>query len=306
MCALVHNALPQRTGQEPTRTTGAAEYAAGEVALVRDDPAGRVALMRSLYEAPPGGPELHLPYRRAALAFMDWQVRRGLLNALDGESPGSPWWRAVNERLLRDTAESRAVVRGLGGPPSSPSVAHSVAFVLEPSARAWYRAHNATIVSAYLDHRELAQDESHVERFFINLVLVRVLYAHALVAAPSLALDWLAPIARLLGDPRLGMAGIFLSLARVLPDTYPLGGELRRYVDAEHGFGRLLDIGVIQPRLDALYSWSAQELSIPELDALVRDGVPTYAWDAADAEPWNPPPTRLARAAQRLLPPGPG
>jgi hypothetical protein len=32
----------------------AAEYAVGEVAFVRDDPVGRVALMRSLYEAPPG------------------------------------------------------------------------------------------------------------------------------------------------------------------------------------------------------------------------------------------------------------
>jgi hypothetical protein len=285
------------------RVPGAAEYAASEVASVRDRPAGRVALMRSLYEAPPGLPELQLPYRRAALAFMGWQLRRGLLNALDGESPGSPWWRAVNERLLRDTAESRARVLGQGGPMSSPSVAHSVAFVRRPSARAWYRAHNATIVSAYVDHRELAEHESHAERFFINLVLLRVLYAHALVAAPRLALSWLAPVARLLGDPRLGMAGIFLSLSRVLPDRYPLRADLRQYVDAENGFGRLLDIGVIRPRLDALYSWSARELSIRELEALVRDGVPSYAWNVTEAEPWNPPPTLLAQAAQRLLPP---
>jgi hypothetical protein len=282
---------------------GAAEYAASAVATVRDDPGGRVALMRSLYEAPPGLPALHLPYRRAAVAFMDWQLRRGLLNAPDGEPPGSRWWRAINERLLRDTAESRALVLGRGGPMSSPSVAHSVAFVRRPSAQAWYRAHNATIVSAYLDHRDLADDESHVERFFINLVLVRVLYAHALVANPRLALSRLAPLARVLGDPRLGMAGIFLSLSRVLPDRYPLRGDLRQYVDAEHGFGRLLDVGVIQPRLVALYAWSADELSIRELEGLVQDGVPTYAWDVTAAEPWNPPPTLLARAAQRLLPP---
>jgi hypothetical protein len=30
--------------------------------------------------------------------------------------------------------------------------------------------------------------EGRIERFFINLVLVRVLYTHALVAAPRLAL----------------------------------------------------------------------------------------------------------------------
>src|ERR1700756_3971160 len=46
----------------------AAEYAAEQVASVSEDPAARLALLRSLYEAPPGSPERHLPYRRAALA----------------------------------------------------------------------------------------------------------------------------------------------------------------------------------------------------------------------------------------------
>ena len=69
----------------------AAEYAADLVRSVRDDPAQRVALMRSLYEAEPGHPELHLLYRRAALGFMGWQLRRGLLNPLNGEGAGSAW-----------------------------------------------------------------------------------------------------------------------------------------------------------------------------------------------------------------------
>jgi hypothetical protein len=102
---------------------------------------------------------------------MGWQLRRGLLNALDGEMPGSPWWRAVNERLLRDTAEARA----------------------------------------------------HV-------------------------------------------------------------------------------LGLIQQRLGALYSWSAVELSIPELSTMVQDGVPAYSWDITDVEPWNPATGRLARAARSVLP----
>jgi hypothetical protein len=281
----------------------AADYAADQVASVREDPAGRLALLGSLYEAEPGRPELHLPYRRAALAFMGWQVRRGVLNPESGDVPGSPWWRAVNERLLRDTAESRAQLLGRGGPLSSPSVRWSVAFARRPSARAWYRAHNATIVTAYLEHRELAEAESRVERFFINLVLVRVLYAHALVTAPRLALSWLSPVGPVLGDPRVGMTGIFLSLSRVLPDRYPLRRELEVYVDGEQRLGRLLDAGVIRPRLPALYSWSAAELCIPELDTLHRDGVPTYAWDGGDAEPWNPAPGLAVRTARRILPP---
>ena len=280
----------------------AAGYAADLVAAVRDDPAGRVAVMSSLYEAEPGRPELHLPYRRAALGFMRWQLRRGLLDPVDARVPGSPWWRTVNERLLRDTAEARGHVLGLGGPLSSWSATCCAEFAQQPSARTWYRAHNASIVAAYLEHRELAGSETYAERFFLNLILVRVLFAHALVAAPRLALSWLSPVGPLLGDPRLTLTGIFVSLSRVMPDTYPLTRDLAWYIDSELGFGRVLDLGMIQPRLTALYSWSAAELSIPELGTLVRDGVPSYAWDGADAEPWNPAPGRLVRAARWALP----
>jgi hypothetical protein len=280
----------------------ATEYAADLAASVRDDPAGRLALMGSLYEAEPGRPELHLPYRRAALGFMRWQLRRGLLDPLDAELPGSPWWRAVNERLLRDTAEARAHVLGLGGPMSSWSAACCVEFARHPTARTWYRAHNASIVTAYLDHRELAESETHPERFFLNLILARVLFAHALVAAPRLAVSWLGPLGPVLGDPRLTITSMFVSLSRVMPDRYPLTRDLSWYIANEHGFGRVLDVGVIQPRLGALYSWSAAELSIPELCTLVQNGVPTYAWDVTDAEPWNPATGRWARAARSALP----
>jgi hypothetical protein len=282
----------------------AVEYAAGLVASVRDDPAGRVALMRSLYEAEPGRPELHLPYRRAALGFMGWQLRRGLLNPLNSEIPGSPWWRAVNERLLRDTAEARAQVLGLEGPLSSWSAVCCAEFAQQPSARSWYRAHNASIVTAYLDHRDLAESETHPERFFLNLILVRVLFAHALVAAPRLALSWLWPVGPVLGDPRLTMTRIFVSLSRVMPDRYPLTRDLRWYIANERGIGRILDLGMIQPRLAVLYSWSAAELAIPELSTLVEDGVPTYSWDVTDAQPWNPATGLVARVARSLLPAG--
>jgi hypothetical protein len=232
---------------------------------------------------------------------MRWQVQRGLLNPLDSPQPGSPWWRAVNERLLRDTCEARMRVLGHPGP-ASPGAEASVSFAFQPSVRSWYLAHNVTIVNGYLDCRELAERENHVERFFINLVLIRLLYAHALVAAPRLALAWLAPTARVLGDPRRAMTGIFLSVSRVLPDKYPLEGALDDYIVDEHTIGRLLDLGVIAPRLVDVYRWSARELGIPELTALVRDGTPAYAWDAADKDPWTPPPTRLVRAVRWAIP----
>jgi hypothetical protein len=89
----------------------------------------------------------------------------------------------------------------------------------------------------------------------------------------------------------------------VLPDRYPLRGDLQQYVDAELGLARVLDLGVIQPRFDALYAWSAVELAIPEFRAMVQGGVPAYAWDISDAEPWNPAPSLAVRAVRRVLRP---
>ena len=117
--------------------------------------------------------------------------------------PGSPWWRALNERLLRDGCEAvaraggrrRFVIvddRALDGVRRAPNAAN------------WYRAHNASIVAAYLEHRELAERENRAERFFLNVVLLRVLYAHALVAAPRLALGRLAGAQPAAGRPASG------------------------------------------------------------------------------------------------------
>jgi hypothetical protein len=263
-----------------------------------------LALLCELYEVPPAADRGYLPFRRAAAAFMGWQLRRGLLNPESGPSPGSPWWRTLNASLLRDTCEARALAFGRPGDPRTAGVAATLDFIREPTARAWYRAHNTSIASAYLANEDLAREEGRVERFFLNLVLIRVLYTHALVAEPRLALGWLAPFGRLIGDPRLGMTGIFLSLSRVLPDRYPLGDDVETYVDAEHSFGHLLDVGVIVPRVGRLYDWSASELGLPGLKALlVNDGpTPAYAWDPKDARVWHPEPSRLARAARRAVP----
>lgn len=280
----------------------AADFANSAVERVRDDPVARLALLRRLYDVPRPVDRGYLPYRRAASAFMQWQLSRGLLNPPTDSRPGSPWWRALNEGLLRDTAEARALAFGLAGEPSGPGVSAHLDFVRRPTARNWYRAHNVSIVGGYLANEAIADDENRVERFFMNVVLVRVLYAHALVAAPRLAMGWLAPVGRLAGDPRVGVTGIFLSLSRILPDRYPLGDDVDFYVAVEHGLGHLLDVGVIQPRIAHLYRWSARELGAPALCGLLDGTTPGYAWDADDAAVWRFEPSRLARAARWALP----
>jgi hypothetical protein len=265
----------------------ALSWAEARVAAARDDPAARLALLARTYHGPTGRAPRHLPFRRAALSFMHWQARRGLLDPLDASPSGSVWWRAMNERLLRDGCESIALVGGLSGDPSSQAVRWWLEFIASPTPSCWYRAHNASIVAGYLEHERLAGEESPPERFFMNVALVRVLYAHALVGAPRLALGRFAPLARVLGDPRLGMAGAFLSLHRVIPNRYPLTRDVEWYIADEQRLGRLLDYGVIAPRLQRLYEWSAEELGDSRLRGLVRDGSPIYAWPYEKRHVWR-------------------
>jgi hypothetical protein len=284
-----------------TSETTAAEWAAAQVESVRDDPAGRLELTSRAYHGPFGKAPRHLPFRRAALSFMRWQAERGVLRPLDEKPAGSPWWRAVNDRLLLDGCEALARSGGLRGQASSPTIALWMSFIGAPTGRNWYRAHNASIVSAYLDNRELAEQESLPERFFLNVALLRVLYAHALNAAPRMALGRFAPLGRLLGDPRVGMAGAFLSLGRVLPADYPPRLDLDTTLKIEHRLGRMLDYGVIAPRLQALYDWSARELDIPDLRGLILDGSPIYAWSYADRNVWRQTPESLPVRLLRIV-----
>jgi hypothetical protein len=263
--------------------------AEAQVAAARDDPAARLALLARTYHGPTGRAPRHLPFRRAALSFMRWQAQRGLLNPLDASPPGSVWWRAMNERLLRDGCEALALVGGLGGDPSSKAVRQWLEFIATPTPSCWYRAHNASIVAGYLEHERRAHAETAPERFFMNVALARVLYAHALVAAPRLALGRLAPLSRVLGDPRLGIVGAFLSLRRVVPNHYPLDRNVEWYIADEQRLGRLLDYAVIVPRLQRLYEWSAGELGESRLLELIRDGSPTYAWPHEWRHVWRAP-----------------
>ena len=99
------------------------------------------------------------------------------------------------------------------------------------------------------------------------------------------------------------MTGIFLSLSRVLPDRYPLEDEVAAYVAAERNLGQMLDYGLIGPRLQQLYHWSAEQLDEPALLDCIRDGSPTYSWSFADREVWHPAiPAASIRAVRRILP----
>ena len=92
-------------------------------------------------------------------------------------------------------------------------------------------------------------------------------------------------------------------MSRILPDQYPLKRDLADYIVAENNFGQMLDYGIIQPRLQQLYEWSAAELGEPALLDLVRDGSPVYAWPYENRDVWDPArPGHVVRALRRILP----
>jgi len=275
----------------------AAQQALTMVAAVRHDPVLRLQLASSFYDDQPHRASIR-PYRRAELAFMRWQLRRGVLASPQSPRPGSQWWRSVNESLLRDACEAHWLAAGRSGPASTPAVVRWVDFLGNPCARTWYRAHNASVVAGYLEHRHLSAAELPAERFFMDLTLARLLCVHALVVKPRLALGRrLTAVGRLVADPRWRGADLFLSLQNIWPTQYPLTGRsIDEILKAASYAGHLIDDAVILPRMQTLYAFAASDLNLPRLLDLIRDGYPTYAWAYEDRHAWTTAPAWTARS----------
>ncbi len=239
-----------------------------------DSPAARLHLAAEFY----GSSRRRAPYGRAELSFLRWEIARGVLNATTSSGPGSPWWRGVNDRLLRDKIEADLLATGAPGRPTSRSVELWSEFIASPSPLAWYRAHNASITAGYLDHEEQARRELPAERFVMNVALARVLFTHAMLVRPRLALGRLAAAGPRLADPRRGAVDLFLDLRRAFPEHYPLTGiTVGELVAREGRLPRAIDYGVILPRIGAVYALAQDVLEQPGIAALLEDGAPCYA-----------------------------
>jgi hypothetical protein len=256
---------------------------------VQDDPARRLELASAFYADRPHRPTIR-KYRRAELSFMQWQVRRGVLMPVNGQQPGSNWWRAINARLLCDSWEAHHLAAGAPGPASRRAVTRWMEFLSNPTPQSWYRAHNTSVACAYIDYRELSDAELPAEKFFMDVTLGRVLFIHGIAMDPRSALGpFFWPLGRFLADPRSGSVDVYLSMRNVLPDTYPLAGQsITEILDAESFTGRLVDYGVLRPRLQSLYEHAATDLDEPQLLDFIENGNPVYAWHYDDRDAWEP------------------
>jgi hypothetical protein len=241
-------------------------------------------------------------YGRGQLSFLRWQIDRGVLDLPSADGGGCAWWRAVSDTLLRHQVEANLLADAPGGAASSRNVELWLEFTRAPSPDAWYRAHNASVVAGYLAHESLAAEELMVERYMINVALLRVFYAHALVAAPRLALGRFAPLGPVLGDPRRRSIGLFLDLHNQFPEDYPPHGWSMDDLLIAHGrLAQVIDYGLIPSELTGLYSFAAAALGEPKIMTLISDGIPCYVWPAEDRAPWLAgAPSPLARAIARV------
>ncbi|WP_194820015.1 hypothetical protein [Nocardia sp. XZ_19_385] len=245
----------------------AAAQAAAQIAAVQDEPHRRLAVAADFYPA-------HVrDYQRAELYFLRWELARGVLHP----KTGSGWWRAINDRLLHDKLAAR-LLWDAGARSAVPTgVRHWLEFLDRPSPAAWYRAHNRSVVTGYLDSAPLAESELLPERFMMNVTLSRALFTQALIEQPALALGRFGRLGRRIGDPRGHAVRVFLDMRNVFPELYPMHGLTIAQILAEEGrAARVIDYGLILPRLSELYAFAATSLGEPRLTTLIDNGMFSY------------------------------
>lgn len=258
------------------------------VQAVADDPQARLELREAFYlryghatkligEKMLDPEEYKYGYGRSELDFMRWEMRRGVLNPMRGPRPGSAWWRNVNLEFLY-LSELAALVyeAGIGGPELPTPVEFWLRYFREPSEITWYHAHNASIVSGYLNQTATAELERRGEQIFMNVVLYRLLYAQAL--AEGVALSELGEI---FADPRLPSVALLVHIPDFYPIHYPLTrADVRHIMHRGHSIEEvvvsLFDDILIISHLKQLYEHAAASLRIPALSGWLRDGEPVY------------------------------
>jgi hypothetical protein len=253
-----------------------ARQAFATVDAARNDPLARFTLRERFYLKYGGGGG-DAGFGKSELAFLEWEIARGVLAPLDASNPGSRWWRDVNASLLFDTELATLIYEAGDKIAAPPGARRWLEYMRAPSEKSWYVAHNGSIVAAYLSQAAAAHAEGDGEQKFMNIVLYRVLFAEAMVAGVT----FLGVLGKIMADPELPAVKLITDVKDFYPRHYPLTRQdVRNMTGKGNGLFdfvvRLFDEALILPEANRIYHHAAESLAIPELTLLVRSGRPCY------------------------------
>jgi hypothetical protein len=266
---------------ENSRLEAIRALAAERIAGVLDVPHSRRSLRENFYRQ--YGYSLRpntFGYGNSEIAFLDWEIERGVLNPLTGERPGSMWWRKVNENLIFHSEVAFLIAsEGIESPADlNVCTRHWLNYINDPSSESWYRAHNSSIIEGYLLYIEEAREESSYEQQFMNEVLIRLLYAQAMVEGTRFAFGELG---ELLSNPRLPSVEAIIHLPEFYPRNYPLSDtDDSNVMYLTKGFmcklESFFDKVLISSHITRLFKLTAEWNEQPRLLHLLRDGKVVY------------------------------
>ncbi|MCI5163852.1 MAG: hypothetical protein D3917_17930 [Candidatus Electrothrix sp. AX5] len=248
---------------------------------VANSPDGRFQLRKIFYRKFGHRTIVPYGYGKSELDFMEWEIKRGVLNPLnDPDQPGSPWWRRVNEQLMYySELAGLAIAQEKQFTDWEQPVQTWLHYMQNPGGKNWYRAHNTSISTSYLTCKKEALQEPLEEQVFFNIVLFRLYFAQAMVEGATFFKD----LGEFFADPQLPAVDFITSLVDFYPDTYPLSTRQLHVVlghswtDIEHWSIGILDNYIILPELKQLYKAVANTWNnIPDVMTMIHKRKPAY------------------------------
>ena len=245
---------------------------------IKDNPEARLKSREAFYKKYGDATLGEFGYGNSELAFMKWKNRR-MLHSTDSKKPTSEWWNAINLWFIY-LSELGAKAKESNFPKNKLPVPARFwyEFIEKPDAVLWYRAHNSSIIDAYLKYPELAKKENLPEQVFINIVLYRLLFAQAIVEGKAFAFSRLGKI---FAHPKNNAVDLITQFETFYPENYPMTQEEQNHLLGKchnlHVLGmKFLDDVLIEPEFADLYHHASEWNKQAQLVNLLVDNKPAY------------------------------
>lgn len=189
---------------------------------IADNPDERDAVRHQFYKN--HGFESHdgIEYSKFEGDFFAHQAERDVLNPINAVSPGSAWWRKVDIKLIYYAKLAEAIYEaGLSVDETPVPVKKWLKYLKKPSAKSWFRAFNASLMTcAYLCRADALQ-ENDFEQLYINVVLYRLMFAQAMEEGSDIFGD----MTQVLDDPWAFTVDVITHMSGLHPQGYPAGEQ---------------------------------------------------------------------------------